>query len=147
MSTAMRGAATRADWAACIPHADAMALIARVSHWDDAYICAEADAPGSQHPLARRDGRVHALHACEYGAQAAAVHGALLAQAAAACDARNGVLAALRNVRLHGPWLDPAAPIHIEAWRLAALPQALQYRFVVGQGNGVIAEGQVLIAQ
>ncbi len=136
---------TREHWAGRIPHAQAMALIARVHAWDAQSIDAGADAPGSAHPLLR-EGRLHAVHACEYGAQAAAVHGALLAQAQRPQASPAGLLAALRDVRLSAPWLDPALPLRIRAWRLAALPAAVQYRFEVLQAGAPCVQGQVLIA-
>ena len=136
---------TRSAWAGMIPHAGAMALIARVLHWDAEHLDAEADAPGTAHPLLR-DGRLHALHACEYGAQAAAVHGALLARAGLAEHAPAGLLAALRGVRLQPQWVSLTQPLRIEVRRQSALPAAVQYRFLVWQGNAALAQGQALIA-
>jgi predicted hotdog family 3-hydroxylacyl-ACP dehydratase len=136
---------TRSAWAGMIPHAGAMALIARVLRWDAEHLEAEADAPGVAHPLLR-DGRLHALHACEYGAQAAAVHGALLARAGIAEPAPAGLLAALRGVRLQGQWVSLRQPLRIEVRRQSALPAAAQYRFLVQQGGAALAQGQALIA-
>ena len=135
---------TRSAWAGMIPHAGAMALIARVLRWDAEHLEAEADAPGAAHPLLR-DGRLHALHACEYGAQAAAVHGALLARAGVAELAPAGLLAALRGVRLQGQWVSLTQPLCIEVRRQSALPAAAQYRFLVWQGDAALAQGQALI--
>ncbi|WP_297900432.1 phosphotransferase [Metallibacterium sp.] len=135
---------TRANWAGLIPHTGRMDVLDRVLHWDDECLQAEAMAPDATHPLARA-GRVHAVHLCEYGAQAAAVHGALLARNAHRV-APTGLLAALRAVRLHGQWIDTAAPLHIAVRRLAALPEAVQYRFEVAQLGATLAQGQVLIA-
>ncbi len=135
---------TRADWAGLIPHADGMDLLARVLDWDAERLRGEADAPGAAHPLARA-GRVHAVHACEYGAQAAAVHGALHARAEGA-RAAAGLLAALRDVRLHATWIADDAPLDIDVRRLAALPQAAQYHFAVAQHGRALASGVVTIA-
>lgn len=135
---------TRADWAGLIPHAGNMDLLARVLAWDSNQLLGEADAPGAAHPLARGE-RVHAVHACEFGAQAAAVHGALLARDAG-IPASTGLLAALRDVRLHADWIDSTAPLRIVVQRLAALPQATHYGFEVTQAGRTFAEGQVIIA-
>ena len=135
---------TRADWAGLIPHAGRMDLLDRVLHWDADSLEDEALAPDAAHPLVRA-GRVHALHACEYAAQAAAVHGALLARAAQATTAP-GLLAALRAVQLQHEWIGSAAPLHIAVWRLAATTQAVQYRFAVAQCAAPLAQGQLLIA-
>jgi len=135
---------TRADWAGLIPHAGRMDLLERVLYWDTGRLEAEARAPDAAHPLAHA-GRVRALHACEYAAQAAAVHGGLLARAAQFAPAP-GLLATLRGVQLPQEWIAPAAPLRIAVWRLAATTQAVQYRFVVAQGAVPLAQGQLLIA-
>lgn len=135
---------TRADWAGLIPHTGAMDLLARVRDWDASRLHGEADAPGAAHPLARA-GHVHVVHACEFGAQAAAIHGALLAHAAGT-RAPAGLLAALRGVQLHGEWIGRHIPLRIAVQRLAALPQAAQYRFEVTQSGRPLAQGQVTIA-
>ena len=136
---------TRADWMSQIAHAGSMALIARVPRWDANGLEAVADAPGSSHPLLR-SGRLHAVHACEYGAQAAAIHGALLARSAQSRCEAGGLLAALREVRLGSPWIALTQPLEIHACRYAALPTAMQYTFEVWQGETPIASGRILIA-
>lgn len=62
-----------------VPHQGEMCLIAAVEAWDErAIVCIAASHRSPANPL-RRDGRLAGLHAFEYGAQAAAVHGGLLA--------------------------------------------------------------------
>jgi predicted hotdog family 3-hydroxylacyl-ACP dehydratase len=135
---------TRVDWAGLIPHAGRMDLLDRVLYWDADRLEAEAVAPDATHPLARA-GRVQVLHLCEYAAQAAAVHGSLLARAAHDAPPA-GLLAALRAVQLHGEWVGVVAPLRIAVWRLAATAQAVQYRFAVAQQDATLAQGLVLIA-
>jgi predicted hotdog family 3-hydroxylacyl-ACP dehydratase len=75
----MRLPGTRAEIEQLIPHAGGMCLLERVLAFDDTGLHAQSDAHRDPaHPL-RRDGRLSALHLCEYGAQAMAVHGGLLA--------------------------------------------------------------------
>lgn len=84
---------------ALIPHAGSMCLLDAVLDWDEASIrCSTATHRDPCHPL-RRDGRLAAVHAFEYGAQAAAIHGALLARSSAQ-PRYDGYLGALRNGRL-----------------------------------------------
>src|SRR5207244_5582596 len=101
-----------------IPHSGLMCLLERVTEWDDqAIICISNTHRDPANPL-RRDGRLSALHAFEYGAQAVAVHGGLRARSAGV-TAPPGYLAALREARLQvGRLDDVASPLQICASRL-----------------------------
>jgi predicted hotdog family 3-hydroxylacyl-ACP dehydratase len=103
---------------ALIPHASAMCLLQAVLKWDDeAITCVSQTHRDPTNPL-RRDGRLSALHAFEYGAQATAVHGGLRARAAGLAPPP-GFLAGLRDARLHVAYLDDAADVlTIHAQRL-----------------------------
>ena len=76
--------ADRALIAQLIPHQGAMSLLDQIVSWDESNIVATAATHRStEHPL-RDHGRLRAVHLCEYGAQAAALHGGLIARAAGA---------------------------------------------------------------
>ena len=91
-----------------MPHRGAMCLLQRLVAWDEARIeCAAIGHRDPAHPLRSRSGLM-ASAAIEYAAQAAALHGGLLAEAAGA-SAPPGYLASARDVRL-------------AAWRLDDLP-------------------------
>jgi predicted hotdog family 3-hydroxylacyl-ACP dehydratase len=95
-----------ADIAALIPHAGAMVLLDHVAAWDAAAIrCGSRSHLDAGNPL-RRDGRLAAICGVEYGLQAAALHGALLAGGVAQ---QAGYLARLREVALHVDRLDDDA--------------------------------------
>src|SRR5260370_15819417 len=65
-----------------IPHAGLMCLLDSVLKWDDeSIVCRSETHRDPTNPL-RRDGQLSALHALEYSAQAAAVHGGLRARSA-----------------------------------------------------------------
>jgi predicted hotdog family 3-hydroxylacyl-ACP dehydratase len=88
-----------------------------------------------------------AVHAFEYGAQAAAVHGGLRARAAGAI-APPGYLAALRDARLHVTRLDYIhLPLRILGARLYGEGANTVYEFIVSAASVVIAEGRVTIVQ
>ena len=71
----------RADIEALVPHKHAMCLWDEVLDWDaQRIVLRTAGHRDAAHPL-RSDGQLRALHLCEYGAQAMAVHGGLLALA------------------------------------------------------------------
>jgi len=101
-----------------IPHSGLMCLLDLVTEWDDrSIVCISNTHRDPANPL-RRNGRLSALHAFEYGAQAVAVHGGLRARSAGV-TAPPGYLAALRDARLHVVRLDDiAAPLQICAYRL-----------------------------
>ncbi len=131
--------------ATLVPHAGAMCLLDAVLDWDPTRIRARSTSHAHvDHPL-RRDGMLHAVHLCEYGAQAAAVHGALVARAAGGA-ARAGLLAALREVRLRVDAVDPAGvALDIEAECLLGDDHGAQYAFRVTQGGCLLATGRATI--
>lgn len=133
----------RDAWIRRIPHAGAMALIERVLHVDDAGIEAESDNHRDPaHPL-RRDGILHALHLCEYGAQAMAVHGALCQTAG---PSRPGMLVALREVVVNVDRIDDlAGPLRIHALREHADDQAWLYRFSIHHRDQCLAQGRAMV--
>src|SRR5258708_1312602 len=95
----------KADWQHLIPHRDAMSLLDTVVVWDDTRIPLTAISHRDASNPLRSDSQLRALHLCEYGAQAMAVHGGLLAQRDGAV-ASPGLLVSLRAVELHITRLD-----------------------------------------
>lgn len=135
----------RGDIEALVPHKHAMCLWDEVLAWDAQRIHLRAsNHRDPAHPL-RADGRLRALHLCEYGAQAMAVHGGLLAQASGGA-ARPGMLVALREVRLHVARIDdlPQA-IECEAEQLTAGETSQQYAFRVTHAGALLAEGRATV--
>lgn len=132
-------------WAGLIPHQGNMCLLDTVVHWDEARIHARtASHARADNPL-RRDGRLHALHLCEYGAQAMAVHGGLLA-AAAGGRAAPGYLVALRDVHLARDCIDDlTGELDVHGERLLATEQSWQYAFRVEHAGMLIARGRAAV--
>ena len=130
-----------------IPHSGSMCLLDSVTQWDDrSIVCVTNTHRDPANPL-RRAGRLSALHAFEYGAQAAAVHGGLRARSAGA-TAPPGYLAALRNARLHAARLDDIdGSLEIFASRLFGDSANTVYECRVSAGDIVIAEGRITIMQ
>lgn len=135
----------RTAWSQLIPHRGAMALIDRVLGYDAASIVAQADNHrAADHPL-RSQERLHAVHLCEYGAQAMAVHGALVARDGGGA-ARPGLLVALRAVDLHVERIDLLdGPLDIRADRETADAGAWLYRFSVRHADDLLAQGQAMV--
>ena len=132
----------RATIEALVPHKHAMCLWDEVLDWDAGRIRLRATSHRDPaHPL-RGTGGLRAVHLCEYGAQAMAVHGGLLAREAGGV-APPGMLVALRGVRLLVARIDglPGA-LECEAQQLAASEASQQYAFRILHGGDLLAEGR-----
>ena len=131
--------------AALIPHQGAMCLLDRVIEWDkDRVVLATSTHRAADNPL-RVDGRLRAVHLCEYGAQAMAVHGGLSAQADGK-TARPGFLVSLRDVKLHVDFVDALdGELLVSAQRLLESAGSWQYAFEVSHQGEVIAAGRAAI--
>ena len=130
---------------AMIPHQGAMCLWDAVTDWDDARIrLRSAGHRDPAHPL-RSDGRLRALHLCEYGAQAMAVHGGLRGAAAGGAP-KVGFLVALRDVRLHVARIDDLpGDLEGEAELLADSATSQQYAFRLFHAGKLLAEGRAAV--
>ncbi|HZP11204.1 MAG TPA: hypothetical protein VFB36_02150 [Nevskiaceae bacterium] len=129
-----------------IPHAGAMSLLERVERWDErAITCSSATHRRADHPL-RRDGMLSAIHLIEYGAQACAIHGGLVARAAGEKAAKPGMLTALRDCRMHVERVDDIdGELTIGARKIAASGAGSMYQFEVRAGERMLAEGRVSV--
>ena len=128
-----------------IPHSGTMCLLDGVTEWDDdSIVCFSETHRDLTNPL-RRDGRLSAIHAFEYGAQAAAIHGGLRARAAGT-TAPPGYLAALRDGQLHAQRLDDIAePLQVRAQRLFGEGVDTVYDCQILVGEKLLASGRVTI--
>jgi predicted hotdog family 3-hydroxylacyl-ACP dehydratase len=128
-----------------IPHAGSMCLLDEVLACDDQSItCLSNTHHDTANPL-RRDGRLSAVHAFEYGAQAIAVHGGLCARAAGE-TAGPGYLAALRDGHLHVQWLDDLkAPLQVHAVRLFADRANNVYQCAIAAAQTPVADVRITI--
>jgi predicted hotdog family 3-hydroxylacyl-ACP dehydratase len=130
-----------------IPHSGLMCLLDEVTQWDDRSITCVSDTHRDPANPLRRDGHLSALHAFEYGAQAAAVHGGLHARSVGT-TAPPGYLAALRDARLYVVRLDDIrSPLQISANRLFGDGANTIYECRVSAKNVPLADGRVTIVQ
>lgn len=130
---------------AMIPHQHGMCLLDGVLAWDDDALHAVSRSHRRADNPLRRGGRLDALHLCEYGAQAMAVHGGLLA-ARAGGRARPGMLVSLRGVELHCEYLD-ALPgrLDVHATLLQAGEASQQYEFRIEHAGTLLASGRAAV--
>lgn len=139
----------RAGIAALIPHSGTMCLLARLDAWDAEHIaCAATNHRDAAHPLRTRSGLLAPV-AIEYAAQAMALHGALIGQAAGK-PVSPGYLASARGVRLQVLRLDdlPVAAIDelsIEAVRQAGDARQILYAFSVHHAGRLLADGRAAV--
>lgn len=135
----------KAHWQHLIPHRGAMCLLDAVVDWNGERIHARAVSHRDPHNPLRADGRLHAVNLCEYGAQAMAVHGGLLAQRESNAAAP-GLLVSLREVKLYVGRLDELpGDFDVHARHLLAGAEAMQYAFRIEHENNVLAEGRAAV--
>ena len=122
-----------------------MCLLDSVLDWnDESIVCLTETHRHPNNPL-RRDERLSALHALEYGAQAAAIHGGLRARAAGT-TAPACYLAALRDAHLYVGFLDDLpSPLEVRAKRFFGDAGNTVYECAISANGNVIAEGRVTI--
>jgi predicted hotdog family 3-hydroxylacyl-ACP dehydratase len=137
----------KAEIRTLIPHSGTMCLLDEVTHWDDrSIVCLANTQRDVANPL-RRDGRLSAVHAFEYGAQAAAIHGGLRARSVGAF-APPGYLAALRNAHLYAERLDDIiSPLQIGANRLFGDSANTIYECRISAQGILLANARITIIQ
>ena len=137
----------RLDIAPLVPHAGSMCLLDDVVSWNAQSIHAAGHRykEAASHPLS--DGRVlHAIHLAEYGAQAMAIHGALLARERGDAAVRSGRLVSLRDVVLTDEYVDfSLGHLDVHAICLYADLGGSQYTFRIEQAARLCASGRAAV--
>lgn len=135
----------RAAILAMIPHQDAMCLWDGVDDWHAGRLrLRSASHRDPRNPL-RSDGQLRALHLCEYGAQAMAVHGGLRARDSGS-PVRPGMLVALRGMQLHVARIDDlAGDLECIAEVLVEAGDSQQYVFRIECDGVLLAEGRAAV--
>jgi predicted hotdog family 3-hydroxylacyl-ACP dehydratase len=135
----------KANWQDLIPHKGSMCLLDAVVAHDATRIHAVSATHGSPANPLRADGHLHAVALCEYGAQAMAVHGALLARERGG-RARPGYLVSLREVELNVEYVDDLpGRLDVFAEQLLDAGGSLQYAFRVEHQGRVLATGRAAV--
>lgn len=128
-----------------IPHQADMCLLESVIEWDFVSVLAASGTHRSPANPLLLNGRLHAIHLCEYGAQAMALHGGLLARAEGR-KAMPGLLVSLRDVTLQIDYLESLErDLLIRAERLRADRTSWQYAFRITHDGALLAEGRAAI--
>ena len=122
-----------------------MCLLDEVIEWDDhSIVCRSETHLDPTNPLRRGD-HLSVVHALEYGAQAAAIHGGLRARAAGT-TAPPGYLAAVRDAEFHVERLDDiSTALEVRAERLFGEAVNTVYDCQILAEDKLIARGRVTI--
>jgi predicted hotdog family 3-hydroxylacyl-ACP dehydratase len=128
-----------------LPHAGDMRLLDQVLEWDrDRIQCMTESHRSANNPL-RQDGGLSVVHAVEYAAQAAAIHGVL------SSELEGGqvlLLAAVRDLELAVTRLDRLqAPLQVSAGLEARSGANAIYRFRLYSDGGCCARGAITLMQ
>jgi predicted hotdog family 3-hydroxylacyl-ACP dehydratase len=132
------------DWLlANLPHAGEMNLLDAIVSWDATTLHARATSHLSPTNPLRRAGILPVAAGVEYGAQAAAAHGAL----AASMPSDGGYLASMRGITFHVARLDDlASPLEVIAEQLGSSDAGVLYGFRVSCEGRALVEGRVTVA-
>jgi len=128
-----------------IPHAGSMCLLDAVLDWDATTIrCRARSHRDPQHPLRAND-RLAALHLIEYGAQAMAVHGGLLARQRGG-EAPPGMLVGVREASFEVDRIDDIdSDLEVRVSQRVANDNGWLYDFEVDAGGQRLAQGRVSV--
>lgn len=128
-----------------VPHQGGMCLWDEVVDWSPQEIALRAfNHRDVLHPLRRGD-QLAAIHLCEYGAQAMAVHGGLRGREQGGA-VKPGVLVALRDVQLRVARIDDlAGALEASAQVLAEAEGSQQYAFRIHHQGQLLAEGRAAV--
>ena len=131
--------------AALIPHQGGMCLHERVLSWTESRVTLASNSHRAPDNPLRRTGRLHAIHLCEYGAQAMAVHAGLRAEERGE-RAPPGMLVSLRGVTLAVQRIVvlDGELVTVAECVLAGADSA-QYAFRVRHEGRVLAEGRAAV--
>jgi predicted hotdog family 3-hydroxylacyl-ACP dehydratase len=122
-----------------------MCLLEHIIDWDEQSVRLETATHRSTTNPLRFNDKLRAIHLCEYGAQAMAVHGALKAQAIGG-RAPPGMLVSLRAVSFNCDYVENLpGNLRVEARCLQASDASQQYSFCVSHAGAVLAEGRAAV--
>ena len=128
-----------------VPHSGAMCLLHEVVEWDEEQIlCLAINHQDLTNPL-RHEGRLPALCAIEYAAQAMAVHGGLTARKSRG-KPRAGFLGSVRDLKLFADYLeDIAAPLEVRAIKQMADANHSLYELRVSAAGRELMTGRAAV--
>lgn len=135
----------RARIAALIPHGESMCMLDEVIAWNDESIhCRSTNFANDNNPLFEQ-GQLNSVLLIEYGAQAAAVHAALLQSQLGVT--RPAYIGAVKDIELLTAMADNSAPIDLHAYCLLNSSQGAIYELVAQQADQTLLRGRLILNQ
>lgn len=130
-----------------LPHRGAMCLLERIVARDECGMTLATRTHASLANPLRHGGRLRAIHLCEYGAQAMAMHGGLAAREAGGVPAP-GLLVSLREVVLSADYVESLeGELLVNVERLGTGAAGLQYAFRVTHLGKELARGRAAVIE
>lgn len=128
-----------------IPHGGRMCLISALVDWDHKQLHCRSDSHQSTDNPLRHRGQLHAVHAIEYGAQAAAIHAGLSGREWST-PPEPAVLAGAFEVSLRATRLDNIhGQLEISVRCVLGLSDNALYEFWVGHAGEELAKGRLIL--
>lgn len=125
-----------------LPHSGSMCLLDSVIRWCERSILCSSESHGDPNNPLRNHGRLCAIHAIEYGGQAAALHGVLCHD----LDNPRLLLAAARGVRLERAYLEGfSAPLIVSAQLEMRAGGSAIYGFELSADGVPCASGRITL--
>jgi predicted hotdog family 3-hydroxylacyl-ACP dehydratase len=132
-----------------IPHQGRMCLLDEVIEWNDRHLCCSTGTHRALDNPLRSQKRLGIAAGIEYAAQAMALHGALTSAAAgadAAAAPQVGLLASVRDVRLHVLRLDDIeSDLLCEVIHLAGNSLTALYEFALRAKDKSLLDGRASV--
>ncbi len=122
-----------------LPHSGEMVFIDRIVDWGDEFLKGAVRGDFLERNPLLVNGRMPALCCIEICAQAMALHGALISDEAA----RGGLLASLRNIKIHSRFLaSEEAACTAEVHLIMKTAKSCAYEFCFMSDQDRVVEGQ-----
>ncbi|ACE83630.1 hypothetical protein [Cellvibrio japonicus] len=135
----------RQQIAQLIPHGDAMCMLDEVVAWNSEHIhCRSYLVNMTANPLCEH-GQLDTVLLIEYGAQAAAVHAALVQSHLG--EMRPAYIGAVKDIELLGAISDNSTPLELHAQCLLNNRQGAIYELLATQADIPLLRGRLLLNQ
>lgn len=135
----------RTQIAALIPHGDSMCMLDQVIAWDATHIHCRSNSFASHINPLFEQGQLDSILLLEYGAQAAAIHAALLQSSLGA--ARPAYIGAVKDVELFTMIADNSIALDVHAHCLLSSPQGAIYELAAQQADRTLLRGRLVLSQ
>lgn len=136
---------TVAELIRMIPHGESMCMIGEVLFWDSETICCRSDRKAAAANPLIEGHEMHSVLLIEYGAQAAAIHAALLQGGSA--GGRAAYLGAVRGTEFIREFLVPEEPVEIKAHCQLSSTDGAIYDFEALQQGTLVMRGRLILNQ